>query len=113
MMEPARRRAPAPIRVGPHTPPRPGGYPSSTPGSIDALRPISTSTVHSTVSNSPVCRLTPLWPSALSCAADQSDLNGCTMRVHRGVDGGQRADYSQTELSARDGHPSGGDGVDE
>src|SRR5438552_4160076 len=43
MIDPARMRAPAPIRASPEMPGRPDGYPSRTPGSTTAPAPRRTS----------------------------------------------------------------------
>src|SRR4051794_33720752 len=90
MIEPARMRAPAPIRVSPATPARPDGYPSSTPGSMLAPAPSRTSTAPGT-----------------------SHFNGLSFRAHRCGDGHQRANDADSEASLRKRRLSGDDRVHE
>src|SRR5712671_327362 len=90
MIEPARMRAPAPIRASPETPGRPDGYPSRTPGSTMAQAPRRT-----------------------SAAPGRSHLNGGSSRSHRRLDGGERPDDAEAKAALRERRPAAHDRLDE
>src|SRR5436190_18895641 len=117
MMEPARSRAPGPIRVGPDTPARPDGYPRITPGSIEAPGPRSTSanpgsSERRLVTSSIMLNTVEHWNTAHP-GTRSSHVHHLAAGAHRRLDGRQRPDHGQTELPARDGRSPGGNRVHE
>src|SRR5712672_784406 len=89
-MEPDRMRAEPPMRVSPATPGRPDGYPSSTPGSIEAFGPRWTST-----------------------APGISHFNGGSARSHRRLDRDQGTDHAGAEASVGERRTPGEDRIHE
>src|SRR5258706_12948757 len=90
MIEPARMRAPAPIRASPETPGRPEGYPSRTPGSTMAPAPRCT-----------------------SAAPGRSHFNGRSSRAHRRLDRHESPDDAEAEARLRERRPAARDRLDE
>src|SRR6266850_431096 len=90
MIEPARMRAPAPIRASPETPGRPEGYPSRTPGSTMAPAPRCT-----------------------SAAPGRSHFNGRSSRAHRRLDRHESPDDAEAEARLRERRPAAHDRLDE
>src|SRR5438045_2634908 len=85
MMDPARRRAPRPMRTAPVTFGRPVGYPMITPSSMSASGPS--------------------WTSAGLLILDR---DGGATGLHRRLDRHQRSHDATRELAARERRTAGG-----